>query len=81
MGPINPYPWIFGTVTERNFRKNQKHENINKTMQRFALDIRPEKRARWRFRVLDFSRIHGYGPYGLRCFVFGFYYAQKSVHP
>ena len=37
---FNPYPWILGTVTERHFRKNPKHRNIQ-MMQRCDLDFFP----------------------------------------
>ena len=33
---------FLGTVTERVFRKNPKHGNIYKMMQRYALDIFPQ---------------------------------------
>ena len=58
-----PYPWIFGTVTERDFRKKiPKHGNIYKMMQCCALDFFPENAlgdgpAFWIFFSGFFSRI------------------------
>ena len=37
---FNPYPWIFGTITERVFRKKKpQHRNIYKSSQCCALDF------------------------------------------
>ena len=45
--PFNPYTWIFGTVTERNFWKKIPEKSPKKL-------IVMVQRARWRSRVLDF---------------------------